>query len=125
MNEEDLAVPVFSITLVVVVLFLSIFIIHNLDEKRNFEEVFSFAQEQDSMRLCDGVFGRGEAIECFAYFIRNGSENCYGFEKEVHCLTALGIVKKDEDICHLPLMKKQLEFKNLCMAEIQVEKYER
>jgi len=107
------------------VLISSILMVQYFDHKKNFEEVFVTAQEQNNASLCDAVVADQHAITCFKHFVRKGFKSCSNLEKEVHCLTALGIVTKNEEICILPEMRAQLEFKNLCMAEIQVEKYER
>lgn len=125
MRSNDFSLLFFSIVFVIFVLVSSILGVQYFDHQKNFEEVFITAQEQNDASLCDSVVGDNHAITCFKYFVRKGFKSCSNLEKEVHCLTALGIITKDEDVCILPEMRAQLEFKNLCMAEIQVEKYEK
>lgn len=120
---KEVVFPVFVLSLVVLLLSIAFISWNAFQEHEQYLFVFAQAKEINKPQLCDTVRGDDEAIDCFAHFVQQGFEQCDGLEKAVHCYTALGIVKKDEEICHLPLLRQQLEFKNECMARIHIERY--
>lgn len=120
---KEVVFPVFVFSLGIFLLSTAFISLNAVQEHEQSLFVFSQAKEINNPQSCDTVLGDDEAIDCFAYFVQQGFEQCDGVKKAVHCYTALGIVKKDEEICHLPLLRQQLEFKNECMARIHIERY--
>ena len=120
---KEVVFPVFVLSLGVLLLSIAFISWNTFQEHEQSLSVFAQAKETNNPQLCDTISGDDEAIDCFAYFVKQGFEQCDGVKKAVHCYTALGVVKTDEEICHLPLLRQQLEFKNECMARIHIERY--
>lgn len=74
---------------------------------------------------CDNLSSQDTQIKCYLHFIKQGFNACDTMQQQTACFTALGIATKDEAVCHLPLLKQNLTFKNECMIGIIMERYGR
>ena len=98
--------------------------VKHYDEQQNFEEFFLRAQLNKEPLFCDLVDGMDETIRCYSYFIDQGFRACDTVGKKEHCFVALGIITDDEEVCHLDILRKNLIFKNECMAQIHEKRYQ-
>lgn len=123
MSDEHvvLARRLFWISLVIVIVAVLFSLRAQLTADHIVEEVIA----STDVAGCDNLSSQDAQTECYLHFIKQGFNACATVQQQTACFTALGIATKDEEICHLPLLRKNLTFKNECMIGIIMERYGR
>ena len=127
-NEQALALlslRMFILAALIFIVALGFIGFSYIKNKQQFSGVIDMAIAANTPELCNSIHDDTFAIRCFLSFTRKGFTGCSEQEKALHCFTALGIVTGDEETCSLPLLRQHLTFKNECMSEMLVERYER
>lgn len=123
MNNDDLflARQLFWISFVILLFATSFLLYTTMINNDAVEQIITSANAAG----CDRISSQDAQITCYLHFTRQGFDACENVKQQTACFTALGITTKNEELCHLPLLRKNLTFKNECMIGIIMERYGR
>ncbi len=125
MKIEDLAKPVFFLSLLLCTIVFSSMLLNAVYSKEAYKYHLANAIAANNVQLCSEIENMKFSALCYNEFVKHGydcsAEN--NEEQSPACLLALAVYKQDEFLCDAYFSAEQLPYNLECRVTLLIERY--